>query len=63
MLGLFNVLEVVKKFGCKVFNFSFIVVYGGEMFKIDMFQYVVLQLQIVYGISKVVGEYWGNYFY
>jgi nucleoside-diphosphate-sugar epimerase len=63
MSGLFNVLEAAKKHGCKVFNPSSIAVYGGETPKVDTPQHAVLQPQTVYGISKVAGEHWGNYFY
>lgn len=63
MSGLFNVLEAAKHFGCKVFNPSSIAVYGGETPKVDTPQHAVLQPQTVYGISKVAGEHWCNYFY
>ncbi|MEQ8705506.1 MAG: NAD-dependent epimerase/dehydratase family protein [Phaeodactylibacter sp.] len=63
MSGLFNVLEAAKKYGCKVFNPSSIAVYGGETPKVDTPQHAVLQPQTVYGISKVAGEHWSNYFY
>lgn len=63
MSGLFNVLEAAKQFGCKVFNPSSIAVYGGETPKVDTPQHAVLQPQTVYGISKVAGEHWSNYFH
>lgn len=63
MSGLFNILEAAKQFDCKVFTPSSIAVYGGETPKADTPQHTVLQPQTVYGISKVAGEHWGNYFH
>jgi nucleoside-diphosphate-sugar epimerase len=63
MGGLFHVLEAAKEYGCRVFFPSSIAVFGGESPKEHTPQHAVLQPQTVYGISKVAGEHWCNYYF
>lgn len=63
MTGLFNVLEVAKNYNCKVFFPSSIAVFGSEAPKANTPQHAVLQPKTVYGISKVAGEHWCNYYH
>ncbi|MDX1939790.1 MAG: NAD-dependent epimerase/dehydratase family protein [Saprospiraceae bacterium] len=63
MTGLFNVLEVAKNYNCKVFFPSSIAVFGSEAPKENTPQHAVLQPKTVYGISKVAGEHWCNYYH
>lgn len=63
MTGLFNVLEVAKNYNCKVFFPSSIAVFGSKAPKENTPQHAVLQPKTVYGISKVAGEHWCNYYH
>ncbi len=63
MTGLFNVLESAKTHGCRVFFPSSIAVFGSEAPKDNTPQHAVLQPKTVYGISKVAGEHWCNYYH
>lgn len=63
MTGLFNVLEAAKIYNCRVFFPSSIAVFGSEAPKVNTPQHAVLQPKTVYGISKVAGEHWCNYYY
>ncbi len=63
MTGLFNVLEAAKIYNCRVFFPSSIAVFGSEAPKENTPQHAVLQPKTVYGISKVAGEHWCNYYY
>ncbi|MCB0557019.1 MAG: NAD-dependent epimerase/dehydratase family protein [Phaeodactylibacter sp.] len=63
MAGLFNILEAAREFGLRVFFPSSIAVFGGMTPRINTPQYAVLQPETVYGISKVAGENWCQYFY
>ncbi len=63
MTGLFNVLETAKTHGCQVFFPSSIAVFGSEAPKENTPQHAVLQPKTVYGISKVAGEHWCNYYH
>jgi len=63
MSGLFHVLEAAKEHGCRIFFPSSIAVFGGESPKEHTPQHAVLQPQFVYGISKVAGEHWCNYYF
>ncbi|HMO38314.1 MAG TPA: NAD-dependent epimerase/dehydratase family protein [Saprospiraceae bacterium] len=63
MQGLFQVLEVAKMHHCRIFFPSSIAVFGGESPKYKTPQHAVLQPQTVYGISKVAGEHWCNYYH
>jgi threonine 3-dehydrogenase len=63
MAGLFNILEAAREFGLKVFFPSSIAVFGGMTPRVNTPQYAVLQPETVYGISKVAGESWCQYFF
>jgi nucleoside-diphosphate-sugar epimerase len=64
MKSLFNVLEVSRLMNIdKVFFPSSIAVYGIDAPKIKTPQDYVLAPSTVYGISKVAGENWANYYY
>jgi nucleoside-diphosphate-sugar epimerase len=63
MTGLFNVLEVAKNHHCRVFFPSSIAVFGSEAPKENTPQHAVLQPKTVYGISKVAGEHWCDYYH
>ena len=64
MRSLFNVLEVArkKKFD-KVYFPSSIAVFGREAAPRNTPQFEVLIPETVYGISKVAGESWSNYYF
>ncbi|MEY3241043.1 MAG: hypothetical protein RIR11_2481 [Bacteroidota bacterium] len=64
MTSLFNVLEVARSKGLhKVYYPSSIAVFGREANHYDTPQHEVLIPETVYGISKVAGENWANYYY
>lgn len=64
MTSLFNVLEIARtKALDKVYYPSSIAVFGREANHYDTPQYEVLIPETVYGISKVAGENWANYYY
>lgn len=64
MTSLFNVLEVARQRSLsKVYYPSSIAVFGREAVHQDTPQYEVLIPETVYGISKVAGENWANYYY
>jgi len=64
MRTLFNVLEVSREQGlAKVYFPSSIAVFGLEAAPALTPQYTVLIPETVYGISKVAGENWANYYY
>ncbi len=64
MKGLFNVLEVARQRSMnKVYFPSSIAVFGREAVHERTPQYEVLIPETVYGISKVAGENWCNYYY
>lgn len=64
MSSLFNVLEIARQRGLdKVYFPSSIAVFGREARHKDTPQYEVLIPETVYGISKVAGENWANYYY
>ncbi|MCB0585837.1 MAG: NAD-dependent epimerase/dehydratase family protein [Phaeodactylibacter sp.] len=63
MAGLFNILEAARKYGLRVFFPSSIAVFGGMTPRVDTPQHAVLQPETVYGISKVAGENWCQYFH
>jgi threonine 3-dehydrogenase len=64
MTSLFNVLEVSRLKGIqKVYYPSSIAVFGREANHYDTPQFEVLIPETVYGISKVAGENWANYYF
>ncbi|MCB0534204.1 MAG: NAD-dependent epimerase/dehydratase family protein [Lewinellaceae bacterium] len=64
MASLFNVLEIARQRSLsKVYFPSSIAVFGREAAHQDTPQYEVLIPETVYGISKVAGENWANYYY
>lgn len=64
MRSLFNVLEVSREQGLsKVYFPSSIAVFGLEAAPAMTPQYSVLIPETVYGISKVAGENWANYYF
>lgn len=64
MRSLFNVLEISRVRGLdKVYFPSSIAVFGREAAHTDTPQYEVLIPETVYGISKVAGENWANYYF
>lgn len=64
MKGLFNVLEVARDLKvAKVFFPSSIAVFGAGVPKDNTPQNAVLQPTTVYGISKVAGELWCQYYW
>ena len=64
MRSLFNVLEVARKKKLdKVYYPSSIAVFGKEAAAVQTPQYEVLIPETVYGISKVAGENWVNYYF
>src|SRR3546814_14797906 len=62
MQGLLNVLEVARETGCQVFWPSSIAVFGAHAPKTHCPQETVTQPATVYGISKVAGENWRQYY-
>jgi nucleoside-diphosphate-sugar epimerase len=64
MSGLFNILEVSReKHVSKVFHPSSIAVFGAGVQRDNTPQDVVLQPGTVYGMSKVAGELWAQYYF
>ena len=64
MTGLFNVLETARQHNlAKVYFPSSIAVFGREADRTHTPQFEVLIPETVYGISKVAGENWANYYY
>ncbi|MBK8492466.1 MAG: NAD-dependent epimerase/dehydratase family protein [Saprospirales bacterium] len=64
MKGLLNVLEVAReKKVAKVFYPSSIAVFGPTTPRVNTPQYTVMEPTTVYGVSKVSGELWSQYFY
>ncbi len=64
MTSLFNVLEVARQSELdKVYFPSSIAVFGREAHHENTPQFEVLIPETVYGISKVAGENWANYYY
>ena len=64
MNSLFNVLEIARQRSLnKVYFPSSIAVFGHEAAHQNTPQYEVLIPETVYGISKVAGENWANYYY
>lgn len=63
MAGLFNILEAARDRSLRVFFPSSIAVFGGMTPRVNTPQYAVLQPETVYGISKVAGENWCQYYH
>lgn len=63
MNGLFNVLDLAKEKKQKLFFPSSIAVFGPEAQKENTPQYAPLTPTTVYGISKVAGENWCQYYH
>lgn len=63
MNSLFNVLGVAKEKKLRVFFPSSIAVFGTKTPQEETPQYTILYPETVYGISKVAGEYWCQYFF
>jgi threonine 3-dehydrogenase len=63
MTGLLDVLDAARKFKVKLFFPSSIAVFGGNTPRINTPQDAVLQPETVYGISKVAGENWCQYYH
>ena len=64
MSGLFNVLEAAKDLGVqKIFWPSSIGVFGPETPRENTPQHTILEPTTVYGISKVAGEHWCQYYF
>lgn len=64
MTGLLNVLEAARNHGLhKVYYPSSIAVFGREAAHVNTPQQEVLIPETVYGISKVAGENWANYYF
>lgn len=63
MNGFFNVLNVAKEVKAKVFFPSSIAVFGKKTPKLNTPQFTVQEPESVYGISKVAGENWCQYYH
>ncbi|GAB5550750.1 MAG: NAD-dependent epimerase/dehydratase family protein [Saprospiraceae bacterium] len=63
MTSLLNVLELARKFKLKVFFPSSIAVFGLTTPNRMTPQVTITEPSTIYGISKVAGEHWCNYYY
>jgi len=63
MSSLFNVLEIAKDYKLRVFFPSSIAVYGAHTPRENTPQFTIREPSTVYGISKVAGENWCNYYH
>lgn len=63
MSSLLNVLELARKFSIKVFFPSSIAVFGQSTPKQNTPQFTSMEPGTIYGISKVAGEQWCNYYH
>lgn len=63
MRGLFNILELARDMQLKVFFPSSIAVFGPSTPRINTPQDTITQPTTVYGISKVAGENWCQYYH
>jgi nucleoside-diphosphate-sugar epimerase len=61
--GLYNILEIARKFGVRVFHPSSIAVFGPNTPKEMIPQDTILQPTTIYGLTKVTGELLGNYYF
>lgn len=63
MEGLFNVLDIAKELGdIRIFWPSSIAVFGPTTPRVNTPQYTVMDPSTVYGISKLAGERWCEYY-
>jgi nucleoside-diphosphate-sugar epimerase len=63
MNGLFNVLEIARERQLKLFFPSSIAVFGSHTPRQHTPQETIMQPETVYGISKVAGENWCQYYF
>jgi len=63
MQGLLNVLELARIYNLQVFWPSSIAVFGPDSPKVLCPQQAVMEPRTVYGISKVAGELWCQYYF
>ncbi len=63
MRGLFNVLEMARDFNLRLFFPSSIAVFGPTTPRVATPQDTITQPTTVYGISKIAGENWCQYFF
>ncbi|MCK5768536.1 MAG: L-threonine 3-dehydrogenase [Candidatus Atribacteria bacterium] len=61
--GLYNILEIARKFKCAVFTPSSIAAFGPSTPKDDTPQETIQRPNTIYGISKVAGELLCDYYY
>lgn len=63
MEGLFNILDIAKENpALKIFWPSSIAVFGPTTPRIQTPQYTIMEPSTVYGISKLAGERWCEYY-
>ena len=63
METLFHVLDVASEFGCKVFWPSSIAAFGKMTPHVNTPQHTITDPITVYGISKIAGERWAEYYF